>query len=138
MKWISVVVSALLFAVGLGIGGMLNPARVVGFLDFFGQWDPTLAFVMGGALMVNTVAYRLTALRRKPVYDEQFHLPVETKITRRLLLGSACFGVGWALAGYCPGPAITSLGLGTMHSLLFVVAMAAGSFMAGRLLKAST
>jgi uncharacterized membrane protein YedE/YeeE len=136
MKWISVFVSALVFGVGLGVGGMLDPARVVGFLDFFGKWDPTLAFVMGGALAVNTLAYRLTSRRRQPLFDDRFHLPTEKKVTSRLILGSACFGVGWAIAGYCPGPALTTLGLGTVNSMLFVGAMGLGSWLAGRFLGA--
>lgn len=134
MKHVVVVLSAVLFAVGLGIGGMLQPARIVGFLDFFGRWDPTLAFVMVGALGVNIVSFRLSSARKKPVLDAQFYLPSQIGITPALVGGSALFGVGWALAGYCPGPALTSLGAGVTSCVALVGAMAVGSVTAAKFL----
>jgi uncharacterized membrane protein YedE/YeeE len=120
-------VSGAIFAVGLGIGGMLEPARVVGFLDFFGTWDPTLAFVMAGGLAVNVFAYHvLTKKREVPAFSTRFHLPSRRDLTLRLVLGSAIFGVGWALAGYCPGPAITTVATTTLDAFAFVGAMAVG------------
>ena len=127
MKYAIVLVSALLFALGLAIGGMLDPARVVGFLDVFGAWDPTLMFVMGGGLTVNVIAYQISKRRTQPVCDACFHMPKQTNITPDLVIGSAIFGVGWALAGYCPGPALVSLGTGTLTSVVLVAGMIVGS-----------
>ena len=121
-------VSGVLFALGLAIGGMLEPARVVGFLDFLGTWDPTLAFVMAGGLGVNTVAYYFTKQRKAPALVDSFHLPDKKEITARLIGGSVLFGAGWALAGYCPGPAVTTLASGTFSAFAFVAAMAAGMY----------
>ena len=121
--------SGLVFAFGLAIGGMLQPARVVGFLDFFGTWDPTLAFVMAGGLSVNLFAYHiLTKKRDAPAFSPEFHLPTRKDVDAPLVVGAGIFGAGWALAGYCPGPAVTSLALGTFDALAFVAAMAAGIY----------
>jgi uncharacterized membrane protein YedE/YeeE len=123
------VVSGAIFAVGLAIGGMLEPVRVVGFLDFFGTWDPTLAFVMGGGLGVNIFAYHvLTKKRDAPSLATRFHLPTRADITPCLVVGSAIFGVGWALAGFCPGPAVVTMATGTLDAFAFVAAMAAGMY----------
>lgn len=116
-------VSGLLFAFGLVVGGMTDPARVQGFLDVFGAWNPSLAFVMGGALAVYGLLIRL--LRRPPA-------PTVSAIDVRLVAGAALFGVGWGLAGYCPGPALTATAVGGPGTLLFVVAML-GGFVAHRL-----
>ena len=115
--------SGFLFAVGLVVGGMTDPARVQGFLDVFGAWNPSLAFVMGGALLVYGVLLRL--VRRAPT-------PEKTSFDARLVGGAALFGVGWGLAGYCPGPAFTAVAVGGSGTVLFVVAMLAG-FVAHRL-----
>ena len=120
--------SGVLFALGLAVGGMLEPARVVGFLDFFGIWDPTLAFLMAGGVGVNTLAYYFTKQREAPALADRFHLPDKNEITARLIGGSVLFGVGWALAGYCPGPAVTTLASGTFSAFAFVGAMAAGMY----------
>ena len=117
-----------LFAAGLVVGGMTLPSKVVGFLDFTsGAWDPSLAFVMIGGLLVYGVAIPLmTKKRSAPVLAPRFQIPTRSDLTGRLVLGSALFGVGWALAGFCPGPALASLGSGSFEALLFVPAMVGG------------
>lgn len=116
----------LLFAVGLAVSGMAQPAKVVGFLDVFGDWDPSLAFVMGGALGVYFLTQRLAAGRAKPLYAARFVLPTPTRIDGRLIAGAAVFGVGWGLSGFCPGPALTSLGAGARAAVWLVPAMVVG------------
>jgi uncharacterized membrane protein YedE/YeeE len=119
--------SGLLFAAGLVIAGMTQPAKVIGFLDFLGDWDPSLAFVMGGGMLVYFVAYRLITRKRKaPIFEASFTLPTRKDIDLSLVGGAALFGAGWGLAGYCPGPAITSLGSGSLSAIVFVLAMVAG------------
>jgi len=115
-----------LFGLGLAISGMMNPAKVVGFLDVAGEWDPTLAFVMGGALLVTIPAFRLILKRPRPVLADEFDLPTKKDVDARLLAGSAIFGVGWGLAGFCPGPAVTALASGLAPVFAFVAAMVAG------------
>ena len=119
-------VAGTLFGAGLTLSGMTDPQRVRGFLDLFGQWDPTLAFVMGGAVLVMAVAWRLRRHMGHPLFAEKFALPDRSDLDARLILGSALFGVGWGLAGLCPGPAIASLALAPAAVLPFVVAMLAG------------
>ena len=116
----------LFFAVGLGVSGMTQPARIVGFLDFSGRWDPTLAFVMGAALAVMLGANRLPGRLGKPIYGSAFPLPPPSRIDPRLVGGAAIFGAGWGLGGLCPGPAIASLGAAAVPSIIFVAAMAVG------------
>ena len=115
-----------LFAVGLAIAGMTQPARVQGFLDVTGAWDPTLAFVMGGAVLINIVLFTLILRLDRPALERVFDLPGTSKIDRPLVLGSALFGVGWGLAGYCPGPGLTSLGTLDVNVLVFVATMIVG------------
>lgn len=116
-----------LFGFGLSLSGMLDPARVIGFLDFAsGQWDPSLMFVLGGAVMVAIPGVVLQRRLARPLLDERFHLPESTAIDRRLLLGSALFGVGWGVAGFCPGPAVAALSMGLVPVFVFVLAMVAG------------
>lgn len=119
-------VSGTLFGAGLALGGMTNPARVRGFLDIFGDWDPTLAFVMGGAVIVMAVAWRLVPRMTEPVLAEQFHLPTKSDLTPRLIGGAALFGVGWGIAGLCPGPGIAALVIEPAAAAIFVLAMFAG------------
>ena len=119
-------VSGTLFGAGLALSGMLNPARVRGFLDLFGHWDPTLAFVMGGALIIMAIAWRIQARMERPIVCEEFSLPGTSLIDRKLVGGAVLFGIGWGLAGLCPGPALASLAIYPGKVILFVVAMAAG------------
>ncbi len=115
-----------LFGWGLAVSGMVDPAKVIGFLDVAGDWDPTLAFVMGGALLVTIPAFRLIFKRPRPVLVDEFELPTKKGLDTRLLGGSALFGVGWGLSGFCPGPAVTALATGLTPVFAFVVAMIAG------------
>ena len=119
-------VAGTLFGAGLTLSGMTDPQRVRGFLNLFGQWDPTLAFVMGGAVLVMAVAWRLRRHIGHPLFAEKFVLPGRSDLDARLITGSALFGIGWGLAGLCPGPAIASLALAPAAVLPFVVAMLAG------------
>ena len=114
------------FGAGLAISGMTNPARVIGFLDVFGAFDPTLAFVMLGALIPMSLAWRLKARRARPLAAESFSLPATTGVDARLVGGAALFGVGWGVAGLCPGPALANLALSPLPAAVFVAAMACG------------
>ncbi|MBN9604449.1 MAG: YeeE/YedE family protein [Afipia felis] len=116
-----------IFGFGLSLSGMVDPARVIGFLDVAsGHWDPSLAFVLGGALLVALPGVAIQRRMARPALDEQFHLPTRTVIDRPLVLGSAIFGVGWGLGGLCPGPAVAALSIGLVPSFIFAAAMAAG------------
>ncbi|MFU8803013.1 MAG: DUF6691 family protein [Bradymonadaceae bacterium] len=120
----------IVFAVGLVLGGMTQPSKVVGFLDFFGNWDPSLAFVMGGAIMANVGLYWWTIKKRpQPVFDSTFHIGKNSHMSPRIIAGSALFGIGWGLSGFCPGPALTSVATATGPVLVFVAAMAAGVYL---------
>ncbi|MBV7540360.1 YeeE/YedE family protein [Acidovorax sp. sic0104] len=116
----------LVFGLGLVISGMTDPGKVLGFLDLAGQWDPSLAFVMGGAILVGTVAFAVARKRNTSVLGGAMQLPTTRHIDRRLVLGSLLFGLGWGIAGFCPGPAIVSLGTGEPKAVVFVLAMLAG------------
>src|SRR5262245_23057295 len=120
---LAAVVSGVIFAIGLAIGGMTKPAKVAGFLDFTGNWDPSLAFVMGGAVTVYAVLYRLIRRRPTPLFAAAFAVPTRKDIDARLIGGAALFGIGWGLSGFCPGPAITSLASGKSPVVIFVVSM---------------
>ena len=115
-----------LFGLGLSISGMMNPAKILGFLDLAGDWDPTLAFVMGGALLVAIPAFHLIFKRQHPVLVEDFEVPTKKEVDARLLGGAALFGVGWGLGGFCPGPSVTALASGLVPVFAFVAAMVAG------------
>lgn len=116
----------LLFGWGLLISGMTDPGKVLGFLDLAGAWDPSLAFVMGGAVLVGLVAFTLARQRTTSLLGGAMRLPQATEIDRRLLIGALLFGAGWGLAGFCPGPAVVAMAAGEPKALLFVVAMLAG------------
>ena len=126
MKALPAVAVGALFALGLAISGMADPARVRGFLDLFGDWDPTLAFVMAGAIGVYAPLRLLAKRRTHPVLATQFHEPTRRQIDPKLVGGAALFGVGWGLSGYCPGPALVSAGTGALGVLAFLGAMIAG------------
>ncbi len=124
MRYLVAFVSGLLFAVGLVLGGMTQPAVVVGFLDFFGRWNPALMGVMMGAIAVYAPVFWLVTRRRsRPFFDDEFHLPTRRIIDTRLVAGAMIFGAGWGMAGYCPGPGLTSLAAGTHAAALFVVGL---------------
>lgn len=123
-------VSGVLFAGGLALSGMTRPSKVIGFLDLGGRWDPSLALVMAGAIAVYATVFRASRPMTKPLLAEVFARPAAARIDRRLLLGSAIFGIGWGLAGYCPGPALASLGAGMAQAVYFVLAMMAGMWLA--------
>ncbi|WP_299657383.1 DUF6691 family protein [uncultured Tateyamaria sp.] len=125
MRALIAVLSGALFGAGLHISGMTDTAKVRGFLDFAGSWDPTLAFVMGGAMLPMIVAWRLTT-NRKPVTGDAFPPPPSAELSRPLIVGSLLFGVGWGLVGLCPGPALASLSYGGWQGVLFLAAMLAG------------
>jgi uncharacterized membrane protein YedE/YeeE len=122
-------VSGLVFALGLGISGMTRPIKVIGFLDFFGAWDASLAFVMVGAIAVYFVAYRFRATMGAPLFAAKFAMPTRSDLDAKLILGAAIFGAGWGLGGFCPGPALTSLASGAMPVFIFVIAMALGMYL---------
>ena len=124
-----VLVSGLLFGAGLTISGMVNPAKILNFLDLTGQFDATLIFVMGAGLIVAAIGYQIMFRRSTPFFDGQFHLPTETGIDAKLIGGAALFGIGWGLSGFCPGPAIASLVFGYQQSFIFVAAMIAGTLL---------
>lgn len=115
-----------LFGAGLALSGMADPQRVRAFLDLFGAWDPTLAFVMAGAIVPMAIAWRIQARLQAPLSATRFSLPVSRDVDRRLLIGAALFGVGWGIAGLCPGPAIANLAIAPAPAAIFITAMLAG------------
>ena len=125
-RMLAALACGLIFGLGLAVSGMMNPAKVIGFLDVTGNWDPTLAFVMGGALLVAVPAYRVILGRGRPVLAKNFSLPTKTRLDSSLVLGSALFGVGWGLVGFCPGPAVAAIVTGLPAVIGFVAAMLAG------------
>lgn len=118
--------SGTLFGAGLALGGMTDPARVRGFLDIFGNWDPTLAFVMGGAVLVMAIAWRIQGRMAHPLFAETFSLPDRSDLTVKLVSGAALFGIGWGTAGLCPGPGVAALVIDPAAAATFLVAMMAG------------
>ncbi len=125
-RMLSALVGGAIFGAGLVIGGMTQPSKVVGFLDLFGNWDASLAFVMAGAVGVNALAYRWVLKRPGPLFAGRFAIPERHEIDRRLIGGAILFGIGWGLAGYCPGPAVTSILSGHLAAPVFIVGMLAG------------
>jgi uncharacterized membrane protein YedE/YeeE len=118
--------AGLIFGIGLIVSGMTDPSKVIGFLDLAGRWDPSLAFVMVGAIAVGLVGHRVARRRASAFFGGALHLPTARQIDRRLVLGSAVFGVGWGLGGFCPGPALVSFGAGQDKAVVFALAMLAG------------
>jgi len=119
-------IAGVLFGIGLVVAGMTQPHKVVGFLDFFGNWDPALIFVMGGAVSLHLVTYRLAIKRPTPILATKWQVPTKTEITKALMIGAILFGAGWGLAGFCPGPAVTSLASFEPSVLVFVASMLLG------------
>lgn len=132
MRSVSVFLCGLVFGIGLIVSGMADPANVIGFLDLAGPWNPQLALVMAGAVGVGLAGFALARRRSRPLLegaDGTMQWPTATRVDRRLMLGSVLFGVGWGLAGFCPGPALVGVGLGNGDAVLFTVAMLAGMFL---------
>ncbi len=129
MRLFSLFAIGILFAIGLVVSGMAQPAKVVGFLDIFGQWDPSLAFVMGSALIVSHFGFKFVLKKPSPILGAKFQLPSAKHIDLRLLTGASFFGIGWGLSGFCPGPALVALSSGHPEVLSFVAAMFVGFFL---------
>jgi uncharacterized membrane protein YedE/YeeE len=121
----------IVFSIGLGWSGMTDPARVLGFLDVSGSWDPSLMFVMASAIPVYMVVWQFVRPRHKPLLDEKLHVPTKKDLDKRLIIGSAIFGVGWGVAGICPGPALTSLGALSTGAVVFVICYFIGAKLEG-------
>ena len=131
MRLISIFAIGLIFGVGISISGMANPAKVINFFDIAGSWDPSLMFVMGGALITTFIGYRLVLPRPTgPIFESKFQLPTATDLDARLIGGSAIFGIGWGIAGFCPGGALPALGTGRSEVFIFVAALIVGIFVA--------
>ena len=126
MSILTSLLAGLVFGIGLIVSGMANPAKVLGFLDLAGRWDPSLAFVMAGAIAVGLVAFATARRRTLSLLGAEMRLPTVRHVDRRLVSGSLLFGVGWGIAGFCPGPAIVALGIGETKAFVFVAAMVAG------------
>ncbi len=131
-KQITALASGLVLGVGLSVSGMTNTERVLGFLDLFGQWDPTLAFGMGSAVIVTFLGFKLVLKNPAPLFDDVFSLPTKTDIDKPLLIGAVLFGLGWGLVGYCPGPALAGLSTGYIAPLIFVFTMIIGLLLSKR------
>jgi len=137
-KILSALMVGALFGIGIAISGMANPAKVLNFFDIAGTWDPSLLFVMGGALVTTAIGYRVVfGTRKTPVFEADYALPTSRRIDAELIGGSAVFGIGWGISGFCPGGAIPALGLGYAETFIFIAAMIAGIVVA-RTLKART
>jgi uncharacterized protein len=136
MKNLAILICGALFGAGVTVSGMVNPMRVLNFMDIFGAFDPTLIFVMGAGLLVNLIGYRLVFRRNAPLFESGFNLPTTTLIDAKLISGAALFGLGWGLSGFCPGPAVASLVFGYSESILFVIAMAIGILLGRTILNA--
>jgi uncharacterized membrane protein YedE/YeeE len=130
MRILSALAIGLIFGLGIALSGMINPAKVLNFFDLAGTWDPSLAFVMGGALAVAIPGYWFVLRRPAPVMDRRFQLPDTRVIDRRLVLGSATFGVGWGIAGFCPGGALPALGTGRLDVVVFIASLILGLLIA--------
>ncbi len=135
MKYLAALLIGVVFGLGIVLSGMADPSKVMNFFDIAGTWDPSLAFVMAGALLVTAPGYALLQrARKKPVFDARFHIPARGRIDGRLIGGSVLFGIGWGIAGFCPGGSIPALGLGHREAYIFLAAMIAGMLIARRLL----
>lgn len=130
MRLLTTYLIGLVFGVGISVSGMANPAKVLNFFDIAGTWDPSLIFVMGGALVTTFIGYKLVFGRKAPVFEGSFSVPTNRKIDARLIGGSAVFGIGWGIAGFCPGGALPALGTGRWEVFAFIAALIAGMFLA--------
>lgn len=130
---ISSLICGLLFGSGLAASGMTNTAKVIGFLDIFGQWDPDLLFVMGSAVITTVISFRFVLKRKSPIFESTFSFPSNTEIDLKILLGAALFGIGWGLYGYCPGPAVAALVYLQPVTIVFLITMLTGMFLGEKL-----
>jgi uncharacterized protein len=126
LRLLPIFLTGIVFGLGITISGMINPAKVINFFDIAGTWDPSLIFVMISAMLTAMAGYALVFRRDKPLFDQNFYLPVKQAIDRPLIFGSAIFGIGWGISGFCPGGAIPALGIGSIEPVIFVAAMIAG------------
>jgi uncharacterized protein len=126
LRLLSIFLTGIVFGLGITISGMINPAKVINFFDIVGTWDPSLIFVMVPAMLTAMIGYALVFRLGKPLFDQSFHIPVKQAIDRPLIFGSAIFGIGWGISGFCPGGAIPALGIGSIEPVIFVAAMIAG------------
>lgn len=127
MKYLTALLVGATFGLGIALSGMANPAKVLNFFDVFGTWDPSLGFVMFGAMITTAIGYKIVFARRpKPVFEPTYSVPTNRKLDTRLIAGSAVFGIGWGITGFCPGGAIPALGLGEIETFYFVASMMAG------------
>lgn len=124
---LAALLAGLLFGLGLAVAQMTNPLKVLAFLDIFGNWDPSLGLVMGGAVAVTLLGFRIILRQPAPLFDTKFHLPTRRDLDRDLIAGAALFGTGWGIAGFCPGPAVAALAYGSLEPVLFVGAMLVGA-----------
>jgi uncharacterized membrane protein YedE/YeeE len=131
MNRLASLISGIIFGIGLVISEMINPKKVLGFLDLFGNWDPSLVFVMIGALIVSSPLFHIIKIREKPLFVEKFDYPKNKEINYNLVFGSVLFGAGWGLGGLCPGPAIASIAVLNIYSITFVIAMFTGFYLVG-------
>ena len=136
MPLIAALAAGTLFGLGLAIAGMIDPAKVINFLDIFGTWDPSLAFVMGGGLLVNAIATPFIMRRKTPILAEFFRTPTKHQVDKRLIIGGVLFGAGWGIGGYCPGPMLTSLSFANSDIIVVVGAYIVGTFLARTMLRA--
>ena len=130
MRSLVTVFTGLIFGIGLIMSGMTNPAKVQNFLDLFGSWDPSLALVMGGAILITMPGFWLVKKRQTPLFEDSFLIPQKTNLDFYLITGSAIFGIGWGLGGFCPGPVVVSISTGSAGTLLFVITMLIGMVLA--------
>ena len=130
MRLFSIYVIGIIFGVGISMSGMANPAKVINFFDVAGTWDPSLMFVMGGALLITFIGYRFVLKGQSPVFDSKFHLPNKQDIDMQLVGGSALFGIGWGIAGFCPGGAIPAIGTGHNEVFIFMASLVVGIMIA--------
>lgn len=130
MKQASALIVGIIFGLGLSLSQMINPNKVINFLDLFGSWDPSLALVMAGAILITFPGYRWVLAGKRPLFDQTFHLPCNHHIDAKLVTGAILFGLGWGLSGYCPGPAIASLAINYKEALIFIASMVFGGLAA--------
>lgn len=128
MRFVITYIIGLIFGTGIMISGMANPAKVINFFDIAGSWDPSLAMVMGGALLVTFIGYRLSFKRGKPFFENKFAIPTHKDLDPKLIGGSVIFGIGWAIAGFCPGGALPAIGTGRSDVLIFIMSLIAGIY----------